>query len=272
MTALDTLRNVGNGLCVVIYTIAKSLLYQFKVNKCIAMQLLLYFVCKYSCCFILIDVPRLDNSGSSSDSGAIIGGVVGGVILLLIIIVVLCIVILCMRRSHRKRESHIVDNKTHLNTDVTLQNNPSYDVTKTNTLDYYSYETIKPGDSDIPKTANPSYNVHTKPYGITSEDKYNYVQPNEFIQHSDIDGCTKIKPGSTDVPITTNPSYNVHTKPCSKTSEENYNYVQPNEPIQHSDGYIKIYPTTDQSHGIRGIHSHHLPKQDEYGVINQSQS
>ena len=59
-------------------------------------------------------------------------------------------------------------------------------------MDYYSYETIKPGDWDIPITANPSYNVHTKHYGITSEDEYNYVSPNEFIQHSDIDGCTKL--------------------------------------------------------------------------------
>ena len=160
----------------------------------------------YSCCHILTDVPLPDSSGSSSDSGAIIGGAVGGVILLLMIIVVLCIVILCMRRSSRKKELHVVDNTAKLNTDVTLDSNPSYDVIKTL------------GGSDVPITTNPSYNAHTKPYSKTSEDEYNYVQPNDV------------------------------------------------------DGYIKIHPTTGQSHDIRGIHSHstaNSPLQDEYGVVNQ---
>ena len=55
-----------------------------------------------------------DGSGSNSDSVGIIGGAVGGVILLLMIIVVLCIVILCVRRSHRKKELHTVNNTTKL--------------------------------------------------------------------------------------------------------------------------------------------------------------
>ena len=124
--------------------------------------------------FIFADVPMSDNSDNSSDSVAVIGGAVGGVILLLMIIVVLYIVILCMRRSCRKKESHAVDNTAKLNTDVTLDFNPSYDVIKT------------PGDSDTPVTTNLSYNVHTKPYSKTSEDEYNYVQPN------DVDGYIKI--------------------------------------------------------------------------------
>ena len=164
-----------------------------------------------------------DSSGSNSDSVAIIGGAVGGVILLLMIIVVLCIVILCMRRSHRKKGLHIANNTTILNTDVTMDNNPSYDITKVDTVDY-SYDTINPGDSDVPITTNPSYNVHTKPYSKTSEDDYNYVQPNEPMQHSDVDG------------------------------------------------YIKMYPSVDHSHGIRGIHLHSTangPKHDEYVVVNQ---
>ena len=54
----------------------------------------------------------------------------------------------------------------------------------------YSYNTIKPvGGSDVPITTNPSYDVHTKPYSKTSEDEYNYVQPNEF---TDSDGYIKI--------------------------------------------------------------------------------
>ena len=145
----------------------------------------------------------------------------GGVILLLMIIVVFCIVILCVRRSHRKKGSPVVDNTIKLNTDVTIENNPSYDVTTANTLDHI-YDSIKLEDSHV-----------------------------------------------------TNPSHVVHTRPYSKTNEDECNYVQPNEPTQHSDGYIKIYPSTDQSHGIRGIHSHstaNTPEQDEYGVVNQPQS
>ena len=91
-----------------------------------------FYMCNYSCCLILtLDVSN--NSGSSSDSGVIIGGAVGGVILLLMIIVVLCIVILCMRRSHRKESSglHAVDNTAELNTNVTLDYDPPYDVITT---------------------------------------------------------------------------------------------------------------------------------------------
>ena len=62
------------------------------------------------------------------------------------------------------------------NKDVTLHPNLSYDVAKANTVDSL-YNTIEPGDVNVPITSNPSYNVPTKPY---SEDEYNYVQPNEF--------------------------------------------------------------------------------------------
>ena len=159
-----------------------------------------------------------DNSDNSSDSVAIIGGAVGGVILLLMNIVVLCIVILCMRRSCRKKGLHVGDNTIKLNTDVPIDHNPSYDVTAADTVDHL-YDTINPEGSDVPITTNPSYNVHTKPYSKTSEDEYNYVQPN--------------------------------------------------------DGYIKIYPTTGQSHGIRDIHSHSIANstnEEEYGVVNQPRS
>ena len=211
---------------------------------CTAQLLPVAVLCMCPC--ISIGVPN--NSNNSSESGAIMGGVVGGVILLLMIILVLCIVMLCMRRSHRKKGSHIVDNITKLNTNVTIDHNPSYDVTIDHNRSY-----------DVTIDRNPSYDV-TKANTVQMEYLYNTVNP-----------------GGSDVPITTNPCYNVHTKPYSKTSEDDYNYVQPNEPTQHSDvdGYIKIRPTIDQSHGIRGIHSHHTantPEQDEYGVVNQPRS
>ena len=113
------------------------------------------------------NIPISNDSGSSSVGGSIIGGVVGGVILLLMITVVLCIVILCMRRCHRKGtfpgDNQVFYNRTKLNENVIIDDNPAYDVTKANTVGSL-YSTIKRGDSDVPITANPSYAVPTKPY------------------------------------------------------------------------------------------------------------
>ena len=153
------------------------------------------------CLCVLDDVPISNDSDSSLDSGAIIGGVVGGVILLLMITVVLCIVILCMRRCHRKGtfpvDNKVLYNTTSLNDNVTIDNNPAYDVTKANTVGSL-YSTIKRGDSDVPITANPSYNVPTKPYSkAASEDEY--LQLN---QHSNFEDTIKMD---------TNPSYGVTT-------------------------------------------------------------
>ena len=89
-----------------------------------------------------IDVPIPNNTGSSSDSVAIIGGAVGGVILLLMIIVVLCIVILCMRRSHRKKgfeDEKVTYSTSKLNTDVSMDYNPSYDIIASQPYPYVIY-------------------------------------------------------------------------------------------------------------------------------------
>ena len=72
------------------------------------------------------------------------------------ITVVLCIAIVRMRRCHRKADNKVTCNTTKLNTDVTIDDNPSYDVTKANTVDI-SYNTIKPQGSDVPITSNPLY-------------------------------------------------------------------------------------------------------------------
>ena len=143
-------------------------------------------------------------NGSSSDSVVIFGGAVGGAILLLMIIVALCIVILCMRKSQGKKGSHVVDKPTKLNTDVTIENNPSYDVTKGNTADHLC-DTINPGNSDVPITTSPLY---IKPSSKTSEEEYNYrgcVQPNnsKLSGQSDLQGAINME---------TNPSYEVNTR------------------------------------------------------------
>ena len=216
-----------------------------------------------------VDASISSNSGSSSDSVAIIGGAVGGVILLLMTIVVLCIVILCMRRSHRRKgveDDKVTYSTSKLNTDVTMDHNPSYDVTMDHNPSY-----------DVTMDHNPSYDVtmdHNPSYDVTMDHNPSYdITKANTVDYSYDD---TINPGGSDIPITTNPSYNVHTKPYSKTGEDEYNYVLPNELTQQSDvdGYVKIYPYTGQSHGIRGIHSHftvNSTKQYEYGVgvVNQ---
>ena len=186
--------------------------------------------------FILFDTIVSNDSGSSSDIVAVIGGAVGGVILLLTITVVLCIVIVCMRRCHRERDYKVTYNTTKLNTDVTIDNNPSYDVTKANTLDH-SCSTINPGGSDVLITINPSYNVLTKPYSKTSEDDYNSVQPNELVQHSNLEDTIKMD---------TNLSYEVSTgkdretafsttvKISDTTKQYDYDYVCDGHLLHHN--------------------------------------
>ena len=149
---------------------------------------------------VSFDILVSNDSGISSDIVAITGGAMGAVILLLMITLLLCIVMVCMRRSQMKKGSPVDDSATKLNTNVTIDNNPSCDVTKANTIDY-SYSTTNPGGSDVPITINPSYNVHTKPYSKTSEGIYNYVQPNELVQHSELEDTIKMQ---------TNPSYGVN--------------------------------------------------------------
>ena len=132
-----------------------------------------------------------NSHGSSNDLAAFIGGAVGGFALLLMIIVLLCIVVLCMRRSHRKEDKNVSCNTAQLNTDVNFENNPSYDAT----------QVIEPRDSDVPFTINPSYSVSTRSYSKTSEYiMCDYIQPDEFTQHSDLDGS---------IQMDTNPSYGV---------------------------------------------------------------
>ena len=114
-------------------------------------------------------------------------GAVGGFALLLMIIVFLCVMILCIIRCHKKEGKKVSCNTAQLNTDVSIENNPSYDVNSVR-------------HSVVPITANPSYSDPTRPYSKISEDTYNYVQPNEFAQHSGLDRPIEME---------TNPSYGV---------------------------------------------------------------
>ena len=144
-----------------------------------------------------------------------------------------------MRRSHRKKGSHVVNNTIKINTNVTTENNPSYDVTKGDAVDNV-YDTINPGGSDVPITTNPSYNVHTKPYSKTSEDDYNYVQPNELIpdQHSE-----------DTIKMDTNPSYGVNTREDRATT---FNATSDTKAHQSS------HDATTKQYDYAYVHDDHL--------------
>ena len=152
----------------------------------------------------------LDNDSSNSDSTAIIIGTMGGVILLLIIIIVLCILILCVRCNKEgasRMDNKVFNNTTdcQLNTNVTIENNPSYDVTKANTSDYLC---IKSEDPDVPITTNPSYSeLHSK----TSKDEHIYEQPDEFNQYSGLEPT---------ITMDVNPSYGISTANSAQQSNE----------------------------------------------------
>ena len=189
-----------------------------------------------------------------------------------------------MRRCHQKADNDVSYNTTKLNTDVTIHPNPSYDVAKANTVDSL-YNTIKPGDSDVPITTNPSYNVPTKPYSKTSEDKYSYIQPNEFNQLSGLEDTIKMD---------TNPSYGVttggdratafsaHSDIKATTKQYDYDYVCDNRLLHHitaanttGDDVKKDIPASvDQSHYTENVHplciadSVQPSNEGEYDVVN----
>ena len=172
-----------------------------------------------------------------------------------------------MRRSQRKGkfcvdDDKLFDNTTELNTNVIIDDNPSYDVTKANTVDR-SYDTINPGGSDVPITTNPSYNVHTKPYSKTSEDEYNYVQPNELTQHSGLDHHGYIKmnsnsPCGEDKPIITATN-------SATTKQQDYDYAHSDNLFTGNakDSYSQVHANVDQLSYVKPV------DEVEYGVINQ---
>ena len=147
---------------------------------------------------LFLDAPN--NSGSSG----IIGGAMGGVMLLLVLIIVLLCIVILYTRFYKKGkfpvdiDDKVLYNTTDLNPNVTMNHNPSYDVTNPITL----------GDSNVPMTTNPSYDIFTTKScnNEVSKDEYYYVQPNEFRQHSET------------IKMDANPSYGVSTGEGRATS------------------------------------------------------
>ena len=177
----------------------------------------LYISCQCTSIIFSNIVYFLLGDGSSSNNNIIIGGSMGAVILLLMIIIALCTVMLfmrCNKEGASLAEDKVFNNTTNLNTNVTIINNPSYEVTKANA----PYK--KPGESNAAITINPSYSVPAKPYSKTSEDEYNYVQPSELNQHSGLEGIIKIN---------VNPSYGV-SKPYGTQPSNEGEYGVVNQP------------------------------------------
>ena len=180
----------------------------------------------------------IDHDSSCSDSNVIIIiiGTMGGVMLLLIITLVFCIVILCVM-CNKKKGASVVNNKVFnyttnckLKTNVTIENNPSYDVTKADTSDYLS---IKPEDLYVPITTNPSYSVPAKPHSITSKDEHNYEQPDEFNQYSGLEAT---------ITMDVHPSYGVTANGAQQSKEGEYGVI--NQPKCNESDYeiTSLYP------------------------------
>ena len=178
----------------------------------------------------------IDDDSSSSDSNVIIIiGTMGGVMLLLFIILVFCIVILCV--TCNKKGASVVNNKVFnnttnckLKTNVTIENNPSYDVIKADTSDYLS---IKPEDPYVPITTNPSYSVPVKPHSITSKDEHNYEQPDEFNQYSGLEAT---------ITMDVNLSHLVTANGAQQSKEGEYGVI--NQPKCNDSDYeiTSLYP------------------------------
>jgi len=170
-----------------------------------------------------------------------------------VIIVVLCVAIVCVTRSYKKGKVSIEYDKafndtTKVNTAITIEHNPSYDIIKTNKVDY---------SSDVPITPNLSYGVTTKPYSKATEDDYNYVQSKEFNQHTDLDKTIKL-----DI----NPSYGISrgkdkttvafsetvTKSNTKAHDSSHNatITQCNYDYVHDDRFLHQDPNYETTHDV----------------------
>ena len=150
------------------------------------------------------------------------------------ITVVLCIVIVCIRRYHRERDYKVAYNKTKLNTDVT----------KANTTDHLC-STNKAGGSYVP--INPPY---TKLCNKRSEDDYNYIQLNEFVQHSDLEDTIEMDTNLSCQVNTTNPAYGVskgntttNTDPAYASSTGDSNIMNTDPAYTSSTGDSNIMNT-----------------------------
>ena len=199
----------------------------------------------------IVSLDLSSNSGSSLDSVVIIGGALGGVILVMII-VVLCIVILCMRRSCMKEDNKVAYSITNPNKDVTVDHNRSHNVTKPNRINHLYFKT-KPGVSDAPIATSPAYSVPIKHHSKAIEDECDYVQPNEFMQQSDLEDAIK--------------ALSITAAPSDTTRHYDYAYAHSDSLLQHNAASnttdaqqerVPVCTAVDQSRNIQATQSPYL--------------
>ena len=145
-------------------------------------------------------------------------------------IILLCVVILYVRQSHRKR-SHEFDNKMmiEMNSDIKMNTNPSYSITKQNTKQEDQYD----------------YVLHSKI--SLKDDVQDTIKMDSNPSYGRVQGCNAydVTEPEYDAAIQPNPSYSSISKETTKMSEDEDQggYVETNsQSIQRADSYIaKIF-------------------------------
>ena len=156
---------------------------------------------------------------------------------LLFIIVSLCIVVLCiLRQHHDKKKVHTFDKtEIELTSDIKMNNNPSYTITKQDTKqeDQYDYQYVLHNkfslqddelNSTIKMDSNPSYG------GVNNSNAVNY---------------NTTKPGC-DAAIQPNPSYSSITKENARPfeDEDEDGYVDTNSQGTQRADYLEVIGST----------------------------
>ena len=166
------------------------------------------------------------SSDSSSGGGStpIIAGSVGGAAVFFIII--LCVVILYIRRSHKKRSHEFDMMMIEMNSDVKLNTNPSYSITKQNRKQEDQYDYVLHNKISLKDDPQATIMMDTNPsYGrVQGCNAYDVTEP-EY-----------------DAAIQPNPSYSSISRETTKMSED-----------EDQDGYVETNPQSTQRAGYRKV-------------------
>ena len=155
-----------------------------------------------------------------------------------------------MRRSCMKEDNKVTYSTTQPNKDVTVDYSQSYNVTKPNRINHLYFKT-KLGDSDALIATSAAYSIPIKHHSKASEDECDYVQPNEFMQHSDLEDAIK--------------ALSITATPFDTTKHYDYAYAHSDSLLQHNAAgnatgdaqqeRISMCVAVDQSRNIQAIHS-----------------
>ena len=110
------------------------------------------------------------------------------------------------------------------------------------------------GDSDAPIATRPAYSIPIKHHSKASKDECDHVQPNEFMQNSDLEDAIK--------------ALSITATPSDTTKHYDYAYAHSDSLLQHNAAAnptgnaqqerIPICAAVDQSRNIQAMHSPYL--------------